>query len=107
MTLLRCDTLEMDPARFTVRRAGRQIILGTVEFALLELLLRNPGRTFSRQEITLHLWGDTSTGPETVNTCVHRLRVKVDAPFRVKLIHTIRGAGYQLTAHPERKSAAS
>jgi DNA-binding response OmpR family regulator len=99
MSLLRCDTLEMDPARFLVHRGGRQIILGTAEFSLLELFLRNPGRTFTRLEILRHLKADAS-GAEAVTSCIHRLRVKVDAPFRVRLIHTVRGVGYRLASLP-------
>ena len=100
MSLLRCDTLEMDPARFIVQRAGRQIVLGTTEFALLELFLRNPGRTFTREEILTQLPGTATSGPEAVTACIHRLRVKVDVPFRVRLIHTVRGVGYRLSSSP-------
>jgi two-component system OmpR family response regulator len=80
-----------------VTRAGQRIELQNREFALLELLLRNPGRPITKTMILEHIW-DYAFDPQTnvVDVLMHRLRVKVDKDFPVKLIHTIRGVGYVL-----------
>ncbi len=76
-------------------RDGQKIELQSREFALLELLLRHPGRPVSKTMILEQLW-DYSFDPQTnvVDVLVHRLRTKVDKDFPVKLIQTIRGVGY-------------
>ena len=67
------------------------------EFALLELLLRHPGRPVTKTMILEHVW-DYSFDPQTnvVDVLVCRLRNKIDRDFEPKLIHTLRGAGYSL-----------
>ena len=87
----------MDLLSREVTRAGRKIELQSREFALLELLLRHPGRAVTKTMIMEHVW-DYSFDPQTnvVDVLVHRLRSKVDKDFDVKLIHTIRGVGYVL-----------
>ena len=80
-----------------MRREGRSIELQSREFALLELLMRTPGRVVTKTMILEHVW-DYSFDPQTnvVDVLVHRLRAKVDKDFEVKLIQTIRGVGYVL-----------
>ena len=82
-----------------VLREGQKIELQAREFSLLELLLRHPGRVVTKTMILEHVW-DYSFDPQTnvVDVLVHRLRTKIDKDFEVKLIHTIRGAGYVLRA---------
>ena len=89
--------ITMDLLSREVTRAGRKIELQSREFALLELLLRHPGRAVTKTMIMEHVW-DYSFDPQTnvVDVLVHRLRSKVDKDFDVKLIHTIRGVGYVL-----------
>ena len=67
------------------------------EFALLEYLMRHPGRAVPKTVIQQHVW-DFDFDPQTnvVEVLVHRLRQKVDHGFEPKLIHTIRGVGYAL-----------
>ena len=67
------------------------------EFALLELLLRHPGRVVTKTMILEHVW-DYSFDPQTnvVDVLVHRMRAKVDKDFPAKLIQTIRGVGYAI-----------
>jgi two-component system OmpR family response regulator len=87
-----------------VTRGGKKIELQTREFALLEYLMRNGGRVVTKTMILEHIW-DYSFDPQTniVDVLVHRLRAKVDKDFPVKLIQTIRGAGYMLKPEkPER-----
>ncbi len=89
--------ISMDLLGREVTRAGRRIDLQSREFALLELLMRHPGRAVTKTMIMEHVW-DYSFDPQTnvVDVLVHRLRSKVDKDFDVKLIHTIRGVGYVL-----------
>jgi two-component system OmpR family response regulator len=87
--------LTMDLLAREVIRDRQRIELQSREFALLELLLRHPGRAVTKTMIMEQLW-DYSFDPQTnvVDVLVHRLRAKVDKDFPVKLIHTIRGVGY-------------
>ena len=96
-TRLACGDLSMDLLNRDVMRAGQRIELQNREFALLELLLRNPDRPVTKTMILEHLW-DYSFDPQTnvVDVLAHRLRAKVDKDFPVKLIQTIRGVGYVL-----------
>ena len=82
-----------------VVRAGQKIELQTREFALLELLMRHPGRPVTKTMILEHIW-DYSFDPQTnvVDVLAHRLRSKIDKNFPVKLMQTIRGVGYVLKA---------
>ena len=95
--VLRVEDLELDRAERVVRRAGRRIDLTPREFALLECLMRNAGRCVTRAMIIEHVWEfslDTMTN--VVDVYINYLRHKVDQDFERKLIHTIRGIGYQL-----------
>jgi two-component system OmpR family response regulator len=98
-TRLVVDDLMMDFLSREVTRGGQPIILQSREFALLELLMRHPGRVATKTMIMEHVW-DYSFDPQTnvVDVLVHRLRSKVDKDFPVKLIQTIRGVGYVLKA---------
>lgn len=80
-----------------VTRAGERIDLQPREFSLLEYLMRNAGQVVSKTTIMQHVW-DFDFDPQTnvVEVLLHRLRAKVDRDFEVKLIHTVRGAGYVL-----------
>ena len=69
--------------------------LSAREYSLLELLLRHAGRPVSRKTILESIWGFASEVEEnTLEAFVRLLRNKVDLPFEVKLIHTVRGIGY-------------
>jgi two-component system OmpR family response regulator len=80
-----------------VERAGRALELRPREYALLEYLMRNPGRVVSKAMILSHVF-DYSFDPRTnvVDVLVHRLRDKVDKVFATPMIHTVRGMGYVL-----------
>lgn len=78
-----------------VRRGNARINLTAREYSLLELLLRHAGRPVSRKTILESIWGFASDVEEnTLEAFVRLLRNKVDLPFEVKLIHTVRGIGY-------------
>ena len=67
------------------------------EFAILELLVRRPGRIVTRDEILRHAWDDAAEPRSNViEVLVNRIRQKVDRPFGVDRIETIRGVGYRL-----------
>jgi two-component system copper resistance phosphate regulon response regulator CusR len=89
--------LEVDLRGHRVRRAGREIELTAKEFALLEFLVRHTAQVVDRAAITAHVW-DENHDPFTnvLEVLVRRLRRKIDDGFDVKLIHTLRGAGYRL-----------
>jgi two-component system copper resistance phosphate regulon response regulator CusR len=94
---IRVADLEIDPMRQRAIRAGRRIDLTSKEFLLLTLLARRPGEVLSRTLIAESVWDmnfDSDTNVVDVN--VRRLRGKVDDPFPLKLIRTVRGAGYVL-----------
>jgi two-component system copper resistance phosphate regulon response regulator CusR len=93
--------LEIDLLRHRATRAGQKIDLTAKEFLLLTLLARRAGEVLSRTLIAEMVWDmnfDSDTNVVDVN--VRRLRSKVDDPFTLKLIHTVRGAGYVLEAEP-------
>ncbi|HZM04332.1 MAG TPA: response regulator transcription factor [Candidatus Saccharimonadales bacterium] len=96
-TKLIAGGLSMDLLTREVARDGQKLELKPREFALLELLLRHPGRAITKTMILEQLW-DYSFDPQTnvVDVLVHRLRAKIDKDFPVKLIQTIRGVGYVL-----------
>lgn len=94
---LRYADLELDTDTKTVRRAGKVVSLTPREFALLEYLLRHPGRVLSKTELSEKVWDvDFDTGTNVVEVYVNYLRNKVDKGFETKLIHTIFGQGYVL-----------
>ena len=87
----------MSFARALVIEDDKKINLQSREFALLEYLMRNPGRMVSKTIIMEHVY-DYNFDPQTnvVDVLVCRLRNKVDRDFEKKMIHTIRGVGYVL-----------
>jgi two-component system, OmpR family, copper resistance phosphate regulon response regulator CusR len=94
---LRFADLEVDLSRQRATRAGQRLDLTYKEFLLLSLLARRAGEVLSRTMIAEAIWDmnfDSNTNVVDVN--VRRLRTKVDEPFPIKLIHTVRGAGYVL-----------
>jgi two-component system, OmpR family, copper resistance phosphate regulon response regulator CusR len=98
---IRMADLEIDLLRQRATRAGQRLDLTSKEFLLLTLLARRAGEVLSRTQIAESVWDmnfDSDTNVVDVN--VRRLRSKVDDPFPVKLIHTVRGAGYVFEAEP-------
>lgn len=94
---LQVADLELDLERMKSTRAGRDIPLTAKELALLELLMRSPGRLFSRERILSNVWG-LNEDPLTnvVDVYIRRLRSKIDIEGCAPLIHTQRGLGYRL-----------
>ena len=96
--VLQVADLTLNPATKQVSRAGQSIKLSAKEFAILEYMLRNPGRILSKNNIITHVWDfDADILPNTVEVFITYLRAKVDKPFDgPALIQTVRGFGYQL-----------
>jgi two-component system copper resistance phosphate regulon response regulator CusR len=94
--------LELDVMRRRVSRAGQRVLLTNKEFALLHLLVSRRGEVLSRTLIASHVWNfNFDSDTNMVDVAVRRLRAKLDDPYSPKLIHTVRGVGYQLEAGDE------
>ena len=94
--------LEIDVLRRRVSRGGQRISLTNKEFALLQLLASRQGEVLSRTLIASQVWNlNFDSDTNMVEVAVRRLRAKVDDPYMPKLIHTVRGVGYQLEAPDE------
>jgi DNA-binding response OmpR family regulator len=99
------EDLELNRVEHSVKRAGRAIELTPKEFGLLEYLMRNAGQRVTRAQIIEHVWNlsfDTMTN--VVDVYINYLRKKVDGMPERKLIHTVRGVGYEM--HARARSAA-
>jgi DNA-binding response OmpR family regulator len=91
--------LEMDTTLRTVTRAGRRIELTAKEYAMLEYLLRNAGQVLTREQIIDHVWNyESGFASNLVDVYIGYLRVKIDRGASIRLLHTVRGAGYALRA---------
>lgn len=96
-SVFQCADLELDTVAHTVKRAGREIELKPKEFALLEYLVRNAGRSVTRTMILEHVWDiHFDSVSNVVDVHINSLRNKMDKDYQPQLIHTIRGIGYVL-----------
>jgi two-component system OmpR family response regulator len=96
-TVLRVGDLTLDPATREVRRGNRSIELSSKEFALLDHFMRHPGEVLTRAQILEHVWDFAYEGTSNVvDVYVRYLREKIDRPFGVETIDTVRGAGYRM-----------
>lgn len=97
--LLKVADLQMDVQHRRVTRAGRLIALSPREFDVLQVLMQEPGRVFSRTELCERVWQrEHEYDTRTVEIFITRLRKKVDSNFAVPLIHTLRFVGYTVRA---------
>jgi DNA-binding response OmpR family regulator len=95
--VLHVGDLHVDPAARRVRRGEQEIRLTTREFAVLEYLVRHAGVVVEKQRLLEHVWDfDFEGDPNIVEVYVGRLRRKIDEPFGVSTIETVRGAGYRM-----------
>jgi two-component system OmpR family response regulator len=98
-TVLQAGDLSLDPATRAVRRGDADIPLSAKEYALLETFMRRPGQVLDRYQLLEHAWdGEYENRSNVVDVYVRYLREKVDRPFGVEAIETVRGAGYRLRA---------
>src|ERR1700704_5760928 len=95
--LLKVADLQMDVQHRRVTRAGKAIALSPREFDVLQVLMQEPGRVFSRTELCERIWHrDHEYDTRTVEIFITRLRKKVDAGFPAPLIYTQRMVGYSV-----------
>ena len=93
--LLTLGDLTLDIKSKTVKRGDSIIVLTAKEYELLEYLMYNKGIILSRKKIENHIWNfDYMGGTNVVDVYIRYLRKKIDDPYDIKLIHTIRGFGY-------------
>jgi two-component system, OmpR family, response regulator len=98
-TVLEVGSLRLDPAARRVWRNRAEIDLSTKELALLETFMRRPGVVLSRLELLEHAWDFAyENRSNVIDVYVRYLREKVDRPFGLSSIETVRGAGYRLRA---------
>ncbi len=98
--LLKVADLQMDVRHRRVTRAGKAIALSPREFDVLQVLMQEPGRPFSRTELCERVWQrDHEYDTRTVEIFITRLRKKIDSTFATPLIHTLRGVGYAIRPH--------
>jgi DNA-binding response OmpR family regulator len=96
-TELRLGDLVMDPATHQVFRGDYELHLSLREYGLLEFFLRRPNEVHSRTTLCEHVWSHhLEAGTNVVEVYIQRLRRKIDAPFPVKMLQTVRGVGYSL-----------
>ncbi len=97
-SVIRIADLEIDRLSQQVRRAGRRVELTAKEYSLLEYLATQPGRVLSRTMIVEHVWDESFEGlTNIVDVYIRHLRQKVDDPFALKLLKTVRGVGYVIS----------
>ncbi|SOD72793.1 two-component system OmpR family response regulator [Jatrophihabitans sp. GAS493] len=107
-TVLTAGNLALDPAAREAWRGDVLLELSPREFSLLELFLRHPGQVLSRTRILDHVWDFAyDGGSNVVDQYVAYLRRKIDRPFNVEQLETVRGAGYRLSAEPRPSKPAA
>ena len=100
---LRVGDLRLDPARRQAWRGDTEIALSAKEFSILETFMRRPGEVLSRFQLLEHAWDyDYENRSNVVDSYIRLLRRKIDRPFGVESIETVRGAGYRLREEPAR-----
>jgi two-component system, OmpR family, response regulator len=99
---LQVGDLRLDPATRRAWRGSTEVSLSAKEFALLETFMRRPGRVLSRFELLEHAWDQAyENRSNVVDVYVRYLREKLDRPFGIDSIETVRGVGYRLREAPE------
>ena len=95
--ILQVADLQLDPATHSARRGDQPIDLTAKEFSLLEYLMRHPNHLITREMAENHLWSyEKIVASNVVDVYIRRLRRKIDDGHDIKLIETMRGAGYRI-----------
>ena len=98
---LEAGDLRLDPTKRRATRGDTEIELSAREFAVLEYLITHADQVVSKRDILHHVWDyDVDSDPNIVEVYVRHLRKKIDIPFDVESIQTVRGTGYRLTSRP-------
>src|SRR5262249_28157668 len=102
---LACEDLEIDLLSHQAVRAGHTLDLPPKEFEVLAYLVRHTGQAVSREMLARDVWHVIARATpldNVIDVTIARLRRKVDDPFAVKLLHTVRGVGFQIGANGDR-----
>lgn len=95
LAVLRLGDLQLDLVKHRATRSGTRLDLSAQDFKLLALFLRRQGQVQSRTIVAEQIWDmNFDCDSNVVDVAVRRLRQKIDDPFPVKLLHTVRGVGY-------------
>ncbi|MDD7997148.1 heavy metal response regulator transcription factor [Kosakonia radicincitans] len=106
ITQLHIHDLHLDLLARRVTRGGDRLELTAKEYALLSLLARHQGEILSKMMIAEQVWDmNFDSDANVVEVAIKRLRAKVDNPYPVKLLHTVRGMGYVLETRQESKAS--
>ena len=98
---LQVADLQIDVLKRRVSRGGLRITLTNKEFALLQLFATHTGQVLARSLIASRVWDmNFDSDTNVVDVAVRRLRAKIDDPFQLKLIHSVRGIGYRFDTQP-------
>jgi two-component system, OmpR family, response regulator len=96
-TILEVGDLRLDPATLQVWRGEAEVGLSPKELTLLEVFMRRPGHLLTRSQLLEHAWEyDYEHRSNIIEVYIRYLRQKIDQPFGVKSLETVRGAGYRL-----------
>jgi DNA-binding response OmpR family regulator len=96
--ILQVADLTLDTLTRRVRRAEKLVELTPKEYAVLECLMREPERVLTRTQIAVHVWNyDVYNQSNVIDVYIRNLRRKIDDPYKLKLIQTVRGVGYRLS----------
>jgi two-component system, OmpR family, copper resistance phosphate regulon response regulator CusR len=102
VSALQIADLTLDTRTHRVERDGQRVSLTAKEMAVLECLMREPERVLSRTQIAEHVWNyDVFNHSNVVDVYIRNLRRKLDDGAGLKLIHTVRGAGYRLSTEQD------
>lgn len=103
---LQVGDLLLDERTRQVSRQGRRIALAPLDYQLLRLLMRASPAVLPRERLESLLWGDDPPDSDALRAHIHRLRLAIDRPFDVPLLHTVPHVGYRLTV-PDEAEASS
>jgi len=90
------EDLSLDPFTRSVRRGGMAIDLPPTSYKILETLMARSPQVINRDELTQCVWGESCPDSDSLRAHMHVLRKLIDEPFQQKLLHTLRGFGYQI-----------
>ncbi len=97
--VLKAGNLVLDRSTYQVTRSGEEVYLARMEFALLEFFMRHPNKVFSPEAILERVWSaESDRSPETLRTCLKKLRNKIDTQGQPSMIKNLHGVGYKFEA---------
>lgn len=98
--LLKVGELEMDLEQGTTSRAGRPLMLNSVQFRLLRFLMNKAPQIVTREQLEQELWHGSVPESDALRSHIYQLRNRLDKPFSHSMLETVRGRGYRLVAGP-------